>query len=258
MDTHEFFHERGGARLFVAERGGGRPLIFLHGGVADHRAALVHVGALADRLRVITPDLRGSGRSHHGGPLTWDDLADDVAALCDRLGLARAVVGGVSMGSGVALRVALRHPARVAGLALVWPAFAGAALGHDAAQTAAMRAIEAHAVRAQAEGIGALTPLFAALPPELRARALAMIEGFDVASVAATARFLASGAQPFAALDELATITAPALVVPGEDATHPAALAGRYAEHLVDCRVRAVPAGAIAGAVAAFCEDLPG
>ena len=85
-----------------------------------------------------------------------------------------------------------------------------------------------------------------------------MIEGFDVASVAATARFLASGAQPFAALDELATITAPALVVPGEDATHPAALAGRYAEHLVDCRVRAVPAGAIAGAVAALCEDLPG
>lgn len=255
METHEFFLEHEGARLFVAARGGGRPLIFFHGGLADHRAALVMVGSLADRFRVITPDLRGSGRSRDGRPLTWDRLADDVAALCDHLGLARAWVGGVSMGSGVALRFALRHPRRVARLALVWPAFAGAARGYDAAQEVAMRAIAAHAERALVEGVDALAPLFAALPPELRARALAMAASFDVASVAATARLLASGDQPFAEPRELAQIAAPVLVVPGVDATHPAELAALYAEHLPDCRVRAAPVEAIAEAIAAFGGD---
>lgn len=258
MHTHESFIHCDGAELFVAERGVGRPLVFLHGGAADHRAALGHVGALADRLRVITPDLRGCGRSRWGGPLSWDRLADDVVAVLDRLGLARAVIGGVSMGSGVALRVALRHPGRVAALALVWPVFAGAAVGLNAAQAAAMQAIAAFGERALVEGIGALAGLYEPLPPPLRARAQAMAASFDAASFAATGRFMASGAQPFAAAEELAGIAAPTLVIRGEDPTHPAELADRYAEAIADCRVCGVPAEAIAGAVAAFCDEVMG
>jgi hypothetical protein len=55
-------------------------------------------------FRVITPDLRASGRSFHHGPLSWDLLADDIAALARHLDLAHAAVGGASFGSGVALR----------------------------------------------------------------------------------------------------------------------------------------------------------
>ena len=101
-----------GTTLSVFESGVGTPLLFLHGGLADHQAALLHVGALSERLRLITPDLRGAGRSHFAGELTWDLLADDVITVLDHLGLERAAVGGVSMGSAVALRAALRHPDR--------------------------------------------------------------------------------------------------------------------------------------------------
>jgi hypothetical protein len=58
------------------------------------------------------------------------------------------------------------------------------------------------------------------------------MRGFDAASVAATTRFLASGAQPFATLQQLAAITVPVLLVPGTDPEHPAELAALYAQHL--------------------------
>ncbi|MEZ4385171.1 MAG: alpha/beta hydrolase [Nannocystaceae bacterium] len=255
----EIWHEREGTRLFAVASGGAdaRPLVFIHGGLADHRAAALYVGGLEERYRVITPDLRGSGRSRFRGALTWDALADDVAGLLDHLGVERAVVGGVSFGSGVALRLALRHPRRVAGLALLSPLFAGAERGLAPAPREAMLRMADFGERALREGIAALTPLFAELPPAIRARALAMVASFDPGSVAATTRFLASEAQPIASLGELATITAPTLVVPGEDPSHPAEVAAAYAEHLRDVEV-AGPGSASAALLDAFARRLRG
>lgn len=69
--------------------------------------------------RVITPDLRGYGRS----PVISDKttlavFADDLAALLDGLGIEQAVVGGVSMGGQIALEMRLRHPGRTRALVL--------------------------------------------------------------------------------------------------------------------------------------------
>jgi pimeloyl-ACP methyl ester carboxylesterase len=215
--------------LHTVEHGSGRPLVFLHGGLADHRSAALTVGALASRCRVITPDLRGGGRSVYAGPLSWDLLADDIAALLDRLGLERAVVGGTSAGSGCALRMALRHPARVAGLILVSPVYAGAdhPLAPEAA--AAMRQMDGFGQRTLTEGIAALHPLFEALPAPLRERARAMVDSFDPGSVAATTGFLASLVPPFGALAELRALPMPVLLVPGSDPTHPAQVAALLA-----------------------------
>jgi pimeloyl-ACP methyl ester carboxylesterase len=238
---HAIWFERAGIRLFAVERGAGVPVIFLHGGLADHRAAQHVAGATAaPPYRLITPDLRGAGRSRHPGPLTWADLADDVAALACHLGVARAVVGGSSFGAGCAVAVALRHPALVAALVLVTPAYGGAELGLAPAQAAAMAAMDAAGRRCPREGITALHPLFAALPDPLRARARAMVDGFDPASVAATTAFMASGAQPFAAATELAAIAAPVLLVPGTDPTHPPEVAAVFRRHLRDCTVHAI------------------
>lgn len=68
-----------GARLFAVEDGGGPPIVMVHGGMANHLAARPLVASLASRYRVITPDLRASGRSFYGGTLTFDQLADDLA-----------------------------------------------------------------------------------------------------------------------------------------------------------------------------------
>lgn len=94
------------------------PLLLLHafplsGAMFDE--FVPHLGA--DRPRVIVPDLRGFGRSpsvQDGTPPSIDAMADDVAALLDRLAIERAAIGGVSMGGYVAMSMLRRHADRVA------------------------------------------------------------------------------------------------------------------------------------------------
>jgi 3-oxoadipate enol-lactonase len=235
----EIWLERDGAKLFAVENGGGTPVILLHGGLANHLACRRFAEPLSSQFRLITPDLRGSGRSVYAGTLTWDQLADDVAALVRHLGLSRAVVGGVSFGSGCAVRFALRHPALVDALVLLSPVYAGDDVGFTVAQRAAMDAMHAAGRRAPAEGIQALHPLFNALPDDLRDRARAVIDTFDPASVASLTAFMASGAQPLGSAADLAAITAPTLVVPGLDPQHPAEIAELYRRHLPHGTLRA-------------------
>lgn len=211
--------------LHVVEHGEGPPLMFFHGGLGDHRAALLSCGSLADRARVITPDLRGSGRSHWHGALSWDLLADDAAAVLDALELPSAVVGGTSFGCGVALATALRHPERVHALALFQPVHAGEEHGLDPASRQALQAMDALGQRCPDEGTDVLLSLFASLPPSIGTRAEAMVRSFDPKSVAATTAFLASGVQPFATRSDLAAIRCRTMVVPGDDPQHPAQVA---------------------------------
>jgi 3-oxoadipate enol-lactonase len=226
-----------GTKLFAVESGAGRPIILIHGGLATHAACAPIGDPLAARYRVITPDLRANGRSIYAGELSWDRFADDVAALMRHLDLSRAVIGGLSFGAGVAVRVALRHPALVSALLVLQPAYGGADLGLTPAQAAAMAAMDAAGSRAVAEGVEVMLPLFDALPPAIRERAHAIVAQYDAASVAAITRFMASGAQPFERGDELAAIQIPALVVPGTDPTHPVEVADVYRRHLPRCTV---------------------
>lgn len=219
---------RVGARLYACEAGRGAPLVLLHGGLATHAACRPLAAALISRHRVITPDLRASGRSHFAGPLDWDLFADDIAALLRSLDLPRAAIGGLSFGAGVATRVALRHPDLVSALIILGPAYGGASLGLSPVQQAAMDTMAAAGARALTDGISALFPLFDALPPPTRTRALALVADYDPASVAALTSFMAAGSHPFASGADLAAITAPAFVVPGTDPEHPPAIADVY------------------------------
>src|SRR5687767_13712943 len=74
---------------------------------------------LADRHRVVTPDLRGFGGSPLGDEApSVDRMADDVAALLDRLGLDRVVLGGLSMGGYVVMAFLRRYAERAAAVVL--------------------------------------------------------------------------------------------------------------------------------------------
>ena len=250
---NEFWFESAGTSLYAIEQGRGRPIVALHGGLADHRAALGYAGPLAGNYRLITPDLRGAGRSVDAGLLSWDQLADDLAALLDHLDLPRAVVAGTSAGSGVVLRFGLRHPERAAGLVVISPVYPGSARELDEAPRAAMARMDEFAQRGLVEGISALRPLFDALPDAIRSRALAMLEGFDPASVAATTRMLAT-TQPFDGLDELQAIRVPTLVVPGRDPQHPAGVASLYADALARASVVEAAGEQLIAAIDEFCR----
>lgn len=255
-EGREVWFEADGARLFALEVGDGHPVVFVHGGLADHRAALFRVGQLAGTHRLVTPDLRGSGRSVHAGGLRWDRLADDVAALLEHLGLERAVVGGTSMGSAVALRFALRHPRRLQGLVLMSPVYPGADRPLSEAVTVAMQTMKEAGERALDHGIEALRPLFETLPPPIRDVAIEMMLGFDAASVAATTRFLALNQQPMESVRELESIDVPVMVLPGIDPQHPAEVASLYTEHLRHPTVVEQMAPDMMERLSQFCIDL--
>lgn len=250
----ELWFESEGVRLFAVEDGVGRVIVMLHGGMATHLASLPLIAPLISRYRVITPDLRGSGRSWSGEPLTFDQLAKDIEALLDHIGTARAVVGGVSGGSGIALRFALRHPSRTAGLVLVMPVYGGEERGYTDGQKQTFAAMDALASRALEEGVQVLRPLYANLPPPIREKALAMVDGFDAASVVATSHFIASGVQPFTSAADLRSITVPTLLIRGDDAIHPAEVSDLYAENIPGSVVAPASTADVAAQIGAFCD----
>jgi pimeloyl-ACP methyl ester carboxylesterase len=252
----EIWFESEGDRLFAVEDGVGRLIVMLHGGMASHLASLPLIVPLISRYRVIAPDLRGSGKSWSGGPLTFDQLANDIEALLDHIGADRAVVGGVSGGSGIALRFALRHPSRTAGLVVVKPVYAGQERGYTDQQKQTFGMMNAVASRALDEGVDVLRPLYANLPPQIREKALAIVDGFDAASVVATSHFIASGAQPFTSASDLRSLSVPTLLVRGDDSIHPAEISDLYAENIPNCAVAPASTTDLAGKIGAFCDQV--
>jgi 3-oxoadipate enol-lactonase len=100
--------------LAFDSRGDGAPVLFAHAIGYDRSLwsrALPHLPA---NRRAILLDLRGHGRSPApAGPYTVEMLADDCAALLERLGIGSADFVGLSLGGMVGLAFALRHPRRL-------------------------------------------------------------------------------------------------------------------------------------------------
>jgi 3-oxoadipate enol-lactonase len=108
----------GGLEIAYDEAGSGTPLLLVHGWPLDRTMWAGQLGGLATYARVVAPDLRGFGGSTVRAPYSMDQYADDLAALLDALGLASAVVCGLSMGGYVAFAMIRRHRDRVRGLIL--------------------------------------------------------------------------------------------------------------------------------------------
>lgn len=114
------YAEVNGIRLYYETHGAGRPLILLHGGLGSGEMFGPVLPALAERHHVIAVDLQGHGRTADiDRPIDVRLMADDIAALIGHLGLDRPDVVGYSLGGGVALLTALRHPEVVGRLVVV-------------------------------------------------------------------------------------------------------------------------------------------
>lgn len=112
--------QMGDFSLAYDRRGRGAPLMLIHGFPLDHSIWDEVAPFLENDFDLILPDLRGMGQSDStSATYTMADLADDMAALLDHLGLRSAFVAGHSMGGYVALAFAQGHASRVRGLALV-------------------------------------------------------------------------------------------------------------------------------------------
>lgn len=106
----------------VQEAGAGSPLLVIHGSGGGHDQGMAFARPLAAQgLRVIAMSRFGYLRTPRPADASPEAQADAHACLLDALGVERALVIGLSAGAASALQLAIRHPQRVAALALIVP-----------------------------------------------------------------------------------------------------------------------------------------
>src|SRR3712207_6693413 len=105
------YAQAGDLSMYYEELGDGPPLVLLHGAYMNADAMSPFAQGLAGLRRVIVPELQGHGRTADADrPLTYEQMADDVAALIRHLELGQPDVAGYSMGGAAGLRLAIQHP----------------------------------------------------------------------------------------------------------------------------------------------------
>jgi pimeloyl-ACP methyl ester carboxylesterase len=108
------YAEVNGLRMYYEVHGTGQPLVVLHGAFMTIGAMGAFVPELAEARQVVAVESQGHGHTADvDRPFSYEQMADDVAALLRHLGIEQADVFGYSMGGGAALQLAMRHPALV-------------------------------------------------------------------------------------------------------------------------------------------------
>src|ERR687895_123160 len=103
-----------GMQMYYEVSGSGDPLVVLHGAYMNIQTMGAIIPRLAKTHKVYAVELQGHGRTTDiDRPITYPNMADDVAAFMTAVGLTKADVFGYSMGAEVGLQLAIRHPAKV-------------------------------------------------------------------------------------------------------------------------------------------------
>ncbi|QIN78661.1 alpha/beta fold hydrolase [Rubrobacter marinus] len=114
MTSNDFasgYAEVNGLNMYYEVHGTGRPLVLLHGAYMTVGSMGRLLSGLAETWRVIAVELQAHGRTADiDRPITYEHMADDVAALIRHLDLDQPDVFGFSMGAAVALQLGIRHP----------------------------------------------------------------------------------------------------------------------------------------------------
>jgi pimeloyl-ACP methyl ester carboxylesterase len=120
------YYKLRGIQFYVEEYGTGKPLILLHGNAGSISSMSAIIPYFAKTYRTIALDSRAHGKSiDTGDSLSFEMMADDVAALLDQMNIESANLVGWSDGGIIALEMAIRHPEKVLKLAStganLWP-----------------------------------------------------------------------------------------------------------------------------------------
>lgn len=213
-----------GVEIAYEDLGSGRAVVLLHGYPFNRTLWRDQVSALRGDFRVIVPDLRGHGESTvTSGTASMEAMANDVAALLDRLNISVATIGGLSMGGYVALAFYRLFPSRVESLVL-----AATRAQADTEEARKNRAVQAEKARTEGmEGIAdtmlpkLLTPDTVAKRPEVVKHVRGMMASTNPEGAAAALQGMAMRQDQTSLLPQ---ITAPTLILVGrEDVITPVA-----------------------------------
>jgi 3-oxoadipate enol-lactonase len=209
-----------GRRFFFDESGTGPPLLLIPGHGGYRRGCLIWLAkALAPRFRVVAMDNRDAGESEPEAEYYGlGDMAGDAVALLDALGIDRAHILAHSMGSAIALQLALDHPTRVDLVVLLSPAVGGEP-GHRAGEPLPPPAawwVDDPVERARRVLPAVVGPDYRARMGESEAAAIAELERGNRTTWAGMMRREAAAAGDEHILSRLAKIRGPTLVIHGD------------------------------------------
>jgi pimeloyl-ACP methyl ester carboxylesterase len=109
-----------GLKIYYEVSGAGPPFVMVHANPFDHHLWMYQIAHFSTYFTTIAIDIRGYGRSDKPtAPFSLKDMAQDVLGVCRDLSIKEAILGGVSVGSGMALLLGLDHPEMFKALVLV-------------------------------------------------------------------------------------------------------------------------------------------
>jgi pimeloyl-ACP methyl ester carboxylesterase len=247
----EFSVESAGVTLAGEEAGEGTPVVLLHGLTATRRYVVMGSRSLErSGHRVVTYDARGHGAStgaEDPDAYDYDDLVEDLRAVMDDRGIDRAVLVGASMGAHTAVRMALDHPERVAGLVIATPAF-----DPDEDRDEGLKRWDALSDGLRSGGVDGFVEAYGdpqvpeqwkdTIDKVLRQR----LGAHEHPDAVADALHAVPRSRPFESWDELAEIAVPTVIVASRDEAdpgHPYAIGERYAEAIPGAELRSEAPG---------------
>ena len=231
----DHFTPKGGPRLHVDDVGGvGRPMLFQHGlcGDANQTAEVFPANAA---LRRITLECRGHGTSEAGefADFSIARFAQDAAELIEERQLAPLVIGGISMGAAIAMRLAVKRPDLVRGLVIARPAWATAPAPANMQPNAEVGSLLARLPREAARDAFAAGETAKRLSVEAPDNLASLMGFFSREPQAVTAALLQqiSADGPSVSEQNLRSIAVPTLVIGNRmDSVHPLPLAQEIAD----------------------------
>jgi pimeloyl-ACP methyl ester carboxylesterase len=237
-----------GCLLAYDDNGQGMPVLWQHGLGAD-RSQPAEVFPTIAGIRRLTLECRGHGNSELGDParLSIATFEADALALLDHLKITQAIVGGISLGAAIAMRLAALHPERVAGLILARPAWL---IGPSSTMASYLEIAELMKKFGPADGAhhfegSACLAAVAAISPD---NAASLKSFFTRPNPESTIALLSSIPKDSPGVDEamIAKIAAPTLIIANDhDYVHPLAYANRLKQILPNATLQIITAKSI-------------
>lgn len=255
---------RDGLPLAVQEAGDGRPVLLQHGLGGDAKQT-AEAWPAPPGWRRVTLECRGHGASPPG-PASFEAFAEDLAALAATLG-PPVVLGGISMGAALSLRLAITHPRLVRALILIRPAWIADAAPPNLAPVREAAALLRGHPPDEARAAFLATDIARRLAEESPDNLASLLGYFDVPREGRADLLAAIAADhPGVSEAQIAALGLPTLVLgTPDDAIHPIAMArgladlvpgARFVELPSKSRARLAHFAALHAAIADFLKDL--
>jgi pimeloyl-ACP methyl ester carboxylesterase len=248
--TEGFVEREDGARIYYQVQGEGTPMMLIHGYPLNSGLFRDNVAALAANYQVITPDLRGFGKSEAPNEQASIEVyAQDMLAVLDQLGLEQAVIGGMSMGGMTLFEMYRQAPERFTGAVLIDTA-------HLPAGVAEADLWRGYAKQAQQLGVESLVM---SLTPDMltgatRSDNKTLVDYLGGLIKEASLNGAVGGGNALAARPDstatLASITVPTLIIVGlEDTVTPLEVAQQMNQGIAGSQLTVIPSASHAATI---------